>query len=68
MQTNGLDVLAIYHSHPTSEPIPSRTDLERNWWPGVVSLIISLKDEPPRVRGWWLRETNFVEAEWEVVE
>src|SRR5262245_21327595 len=25
----GLEVLAVYHSHPTSAPIPSRTDRER---------------------------------------
>src|ERR1700726_3208737 len=31
MQRLGFDVLAVYHSHPTSEPIPSRTDRERNY-------------------------------------
>jgi proteasome lid subunit RPN8/RPN11 len=67
MQKHGLDVLAIYHSHPTSAPVPSRTDLERNWWPDVVNLIISLATDPPTVRGWWLTDVDYREAEWDIV-
>jgi proteasome lid subunit RPN8/RPN11 len=63
-----LEMLAIYHSHPTSEPVPSKTDLERNYSDEVANIIISLKDGPPRVRVWWLTEREFVEAEWECVE
>jgi [CysO sulfur-carrier protein]-S-L-cysteine hydrolase len=62
----GLEVLAVYHSHPTSEPAPSRTDLARNWSPNVVNLIVSLTCTPPRVRAWWLSDTDYREAEWRV--
>lgn len=68
MYAQGHIVLAIYHSHPTSAPIPSRTDLEQNNWPSVVHLIVSLKSEEPHVRGWWLTNTDYREAEWEIVE
>ena len=68
MHQRSLEVLAIYHSHPTSEPVPSRTDLERNYSAEVVNLIISLKDGEPKVRGWWLTESAYREAEWELVE
>jgi proteasome lid subunit RPN8/RPN11 len=64
----GLEELAVYHSHPTTEPIPSRTDLERNLWPGVVHLIVSMRTSSPEMRGWWLREDSYTEAEWEIVE
>lgn len=68
MRPHGLDVLAIYHSHPTSDPVPSRTDLAQSFWPGTVYLIISLRTAEPLVRGWWLTETDYRAAAWEVVE
>jgi [CysO sulfur-carrier protein]-S-L-cysteine hydrolase len=65
----GLEFLAVYHSHPTSAPVPSRTDLARNYYPDTVWLIVSLADPAaPLMRGWWLREASFDEAEWEVGE
>jgi proteasome lid subunit RPN8/RPN11 len=65
MRQLGIEVLAVYHSHPTSEPIPSRKDRERNYSPDVVNLIISLKSGEPQLRGWWLTEQDFREAAWE---
>lgn len=65
MREQGLELLAIYHSHPTSAPVPSRTDHERWFWgPEVVCLIVSLTTSPPTVRGWWMAETNHREAVW----
>ena len=63
---HNLEFLAVYHSHPTSEPVPSRTDLERNYSPEVMNFIISLRGEPPRVRGWWLSEHEYCEAQWDL--
>lgn len=67
MRLQGLDLLAVYHSHPTSHAVPSRTDLERHGMEEVVCLIVSLTTDPPTVRGWWLREHDYREAVWEVV-
>ncbi len=67
MWGRGLDVLAVYHSHPTSPPVPSKTDLAGNGYgEHAVHLIVSLKGEAPSVRGWWLAETDYREAEWAV--
>jgi proteasome lid subunit RPN8/RPN11 len=68
MRKRGIDVLAVYHSHPTSEPVPSRKDRERNYSPGVVNFILSLMTTPPTIRGWWLTADDYREAEWECVE
>src|SRR5262245_26278294 len=67
MRRQGVDILAIYHSHPTSDPVPSRKDLERNYDPDVPNLIISLKSGTPEVRGWWLTSDGYREAEWEII-
>ena len=69
MRLHSLAVLAVYHSHPTSPPVPSRTDLERNGMgDGVVCLIVSLASLPPLVRGWWWGETEYREAVWETID
>jgi len=62
-----LDLLATYHSHPTSDPIPSRTDLARNYDEQVANFIISLRQETPAVRAWWLTPESYTEADWELV-
>ena len=67
-RNEGLDFLAVYHSHPTTEPKPSKTDLERNYSPDVMNLIISLQAPTPVVKAWWLGETDYQEAEWEVID
>jgi [CysO sulfur-carrier protein]-S-L-cysteine hydrolase len=66
IRRQGFEVLAVYHSHPTSDPVPSRKDLERNNWPQAVSLIISLKT--PTVRGWWLSADSYRDLEWTIRE
>jgi proteasome lid subunit RPN8/RPN11 len=66
----GLEFLAVYHSHPCSDPIPSRKDMDpdRNGYGDtVVHLIISLKGGEAAVRGWWLTPGAFREADWEVI-
>lgn len=64
MRAQEIDLLAVYHSHPTSEPIPSRKDLERSVDPDVACLIVSLVGEP-HFGGWWLLEEEYRELDWE---
>ena len=68
MRRLGLEIVAIYHSHPTSAPVPSRTDLERNYSADVMNLIISLQDDNAQLRGWWLSDKDFREADWCLAE
>jgi len=61
----GIAEVAIYHSHPTSAPVPSTRDLAQNGYgESIPHVIIGPGGE---VRAWWLGETTFEAAEWEVV-
>jgi [CysO sulfur-carrier protein]-S-L-cysteine hydrolase len=66
MRQRGIDVLATFHSHPTSEPVPSRKDLAANYSEETVSLIVSLMGGSPKVKAWWLTATEYREAKFEV--
>jgi [CysO sulfur-carrier protein]-S-L-cysteine hydrolase len=67
MDARGLDLLAVYHSHPTSRPVPSKKDLAENGYgDDIVHFILSLAEEPPLLRGWRLGADAYEEASWEV--
>lgn len=68
LERRGLEVLAVYHSHPATPPRPSRKDLARNYSESVVNLIVSLRSEPPEVGSWWLWNDGFEAAQLEIGE
>jgi [CysO sulfur-carrier protein]-S-L-cysteine hydrolase len=63
-----LNILAIYHSHPHCEAIPSRIDLQENYYGAVPRIIISLLEKPPDVRIWRLDPDSYKELPWRLVE
>jgi len=46
----GLELGAIYHSHPRSEPTPSQTDINLALHPHALYVIVGLKGDEPDVR------------------
>lgn len=52
MRNNGEQLLAIYHSHPATPPVPSKRDREEIGYPNAVMLIISLLNTTPEMRAW----------------
>jgi proteasome lid subunit RPN8/RPN11 len=68
MREHGIELLAVYHSHPASEPVPSRRDIERNTYgETVLHVIVGIAGAEPAVRAWWLTETDYHAAELVVV-
>jgi proteasome lid subunit RPN8/RPN11 len=63
----GLDMGAIYHSHTRTAPAPSQTDITfAQGWPGVVWIIVGLKNSEPDVRAWLINGSEVSEAELDV--
>jgi [CysO sulfur-carrier protein]-S-L-cysteine hydrolase len=73
LEDQNLDILAIFHSHPTGPEIPSQTDLEEFAYPGTITLICSKASGQWTVHGYqiegqtfreielqWLGETNYL--------
>ncbi len=61
------EILAIYHSHPRWQAVPSATDLSQNHWGDMPRIIVSLLTDPPDVRIWRLLPDSFRELPWTLV-
>jgi [CysO sulfur-carrier protein]-S-L-cysteine hydrolase len=48
-------LVAIYHSHPRTEPKPSEFDVANARWPEQVYVLTSLRSEPPEVRAYRIK-------------
>jgi proteasome lid subunit RPN8/RPN11 len=42
MREKGLELTAIYHSHPMTEAYPSQTDIHLAYYPDAIYIILSL--------------------------
>ncbi len=52
MRELDLELAAIVHSHPESEPKLSETDFEEAYYPGALMLIVSFAGEKAEFRAW----------------
>ena len=68
LRRRGAEILAIYHSHPKWQAVPSAVDLRENHYGSVPRIIVSLLAEPADVRVWRLDPESFEELAWVVVE
>ena len=59
MRAAGVELLAVYHSHPTSPAVPSAADLRENPHGDTVLCVIAGTDG---VRAWRLGVTDCVEV------
>lgn len=52
IERNGLEMIGVVHSHPTSLPIPSPTDIVEAAWPGIYYVIIGFEGNVASLRVW----------------
>ena len=64
LRARDAEMLAIYHSHPRWEAVPSRADLALNHYGPLPRIIVSLLTDPPVVRAWRLDPESFEEIAW----
>lgn len=67
MERVSMDMLAIYHSHTHTIAFPSETDVSLAFYPGVASIIISLKDEVPVIKAFKIEKEAIYLEDIEVV-
>jgi len=63
IEDQGSDILAIYHSHTHTEAYPSQTDVRLASWPEAIYILISLAQESPLVRAFWIQDGVITEEE-----
>ena len=55
IRKKGLELLAIYHSHPNTQAYPSKTDVRLAYYPEAAYLILSLQDKTkPILNAYWI--------------
>lgn len=65
----GLEMLAIYHSHPETPAMLSEEDVRLALTPDVVYVIVSLQDSDcPAVKGFIIEDGNVTEVPVRIVE
>ena len=64
MDTEGLELVAIYHSHTRSPAYPSATDVSLAYYPEATYLIVSLADqEQPDLRIFRIADGKIAEVD-----
>lgn len=68
IEDKGLDILGIYHSHPTSPAVPSNADLKQAYYPEATYFVVSLADPAEaQVRAFRIADGEVTEEEMVVV-
>jgi proteasome lid subunit RPN8/RPN11 len=60
MERTGVQLLAIYHSHPGSPAVPSPTDLSLAFYPDACHVIVSLTARRPVLRCYAIADGAYV--------
>jgi proteasome lid subunit RPN8/RPN11 len=65
-RARGLSIVGFYHSHPSSSPEPSQTDLEEAAYPDFLYLIVGTPCGRPQLGLFRFDGRSFESAAWEV--
>jgi proteasome lid subunit RPN8/RPN11 len=69
IRAQGLELLGIYHSHPTCDNAPSPADIERAYYPDAAYIIVSPHpDAKNPIRAFHIRNPRIEELELEIID
>lgn len=69
LRAERLELVGIYHSHPTGDNAPSARDLESAYYPEAAYVILSPRPEAPRpVRAFLLQDKDVEELSVEIAD
>ncbi|MFO0937806.1 MAG: M67 family metallopeptidase [Gemmataceae bacterium] len=68
MRSSGEAIVAVYHSHPTSEAVPSRRDREELTYPDALTVIAGSPRNAWEIRAWRWGNDGFAEVGIDVIE
>jgi proteasome lid subunit RPN8/RPN11 len=66
IESNGLELIGIFHSHPTGPETVSPTDIADAAY-AVVYIILARVDDTWRARGFWIENSAFREVPLQVL-
>lgn len=67
-RANGLEVCAVYHSHPATPARPSREDIRLAYDPTISYVIVSLANGGEDIRSFKIRDSQVIPEDIEIVE
>lgn len=67
IESNGLDLLGIFHSHPAGPETASPTDIAEAAYE-VVHVICARTDNLWKLRGFWIKNGKSIEVSLQIVE
>lgn len=62
IETAQQEVLAIYHTHPSTNPVPSQYDILHHPDPNVKMVIVSYKEPTATLRGYKISRNHYTEC------
>ncbi|UOQ45224.1 M67 family metallopeptidase [Halobacillus salinarum] len=62
IKNRGEQVMAVYHSHPTTAPVPSWSDLAHHMDQKIKMMIVSFKYPSPKVKCYQITPSSFRES------